>query len=213
MKLLDLVFETNADKMGTMRFVQVEKVETPSLNCYIYRRDQLDGTFFSYEVFIAKRRYKGDKLPGGLVELEDRERYCTANSFGSTAKECRSLPRSQVILAEFVKKLHDKENKKNEPADVVDGDDFVNALHAKLEVTPKVKGQRGRKRIERPDIQYPTMQRFGMKDILKMNEKYSQPLAYQQLKKDITAGLLVEVGRVKSANGRGKPSVVYSVRK
>lgn len=212
MKLIDRQFVKNYDKNGDMTFTQVKMVETPSLNCYIYRRDRMDGTFFSYEVFYSKRRHKGDKLPGGLVEAEDREVYPTCNSFGFNAKETNDIHRAEQFLSEFVKKLNDKELGKTK-SEFTDSEDFVKALESKLEVTPKVKGQRGRKRIERPEMQYPTIQQFGMKDILKMNEKYNQPLAYQQLQKDIKGGVVVEVGRVKSSSGRGKPSVVYGIVK
>ena len=210
MKLLDTSIETNADCMGTMRFVQIEKVETPSLNCYIYRREQLDGTFFSYETFIAKRRHKGDKLPGGLVELEDRERFATKNDFGFTAKEAKSLGVAKDFLVEFVAKLKDKEDKKN-GVGVVEEDKFSALVATALDLTPKT---RGRKRKERPPLVYPTVNQWLMKDLLKANvAEWTQPLVYIQLQKDIADGIVVEIARVKNDSGRGRAMVVYKTVK
>ena len=52
--------------------------------------------------------------------------------------------------------------------------------------------------------------RSTMKDLLLNNPTWSQPRAYIQIQKDIKAGLVKEVDRVKNASGSGKPSVVYS---
>jgi hypothetical protein len=199
MKLLDQVIETNADGMGTMRFTQVKKVGTPSLNCYIYRRDRMDGTFFSYEIFMAKQRKKGDKLPNGTVEAEDRERFVTKNDFGFTASETRNLTHAEKLLTDFVQKLNDKANP---PVEDEEDEPVMKAL-----VAPK---QRGRKRIDRPNLVYPTADKWFMKDLLAANPIWNQPLAYCQLQKDITNGLIVEVDRVR-VNAKGKPSVRYKV--
>lgn len=202
-------FEANHECMGQMRFVQIKKVPTPTLNCYIYRRERLDGTFFSFEVFIAKVRHKGDKLPGGLVELEDREVYPKASAFGFTAKESKSMIQAEKFLAEFVEKMQAKEDKKN-GVKVVEDDGFMEALTAKMNLPKK---QRGRKRKERPAIVYPTGNQWLMKDLLAINNGWNQPLAYVQLQKDLQAGLVVEVARIKSASGRGRAAVAYKTVK
>jgi hypothetical protein len=201
-------FESNHECMGTMRFVQIKKVQTPSLNCYIYRREKLDGTFFSYEVFIAKVRHAGDKLPGGLVELEDREVYPKASAFGFTAKEVKGMGAAEAFLAEFVEKLKEKEDKKNGVEDT-DDETFEETVSAKLDLTPKV---RGRKRKERPALVYPSVAQFGMKDLLGVNEKWTQPLIYIALQSDIKSGIVVEVARMKSESGKGRARVVYSLK-
>lgn len=203
-------FESNHECMGTMRFVQLKKVQTPSLNCYIYRREKLDGTFFSYEVFIAKVRHAGDKLPGGLVELEDREVYPKASAFGFTAKEVKGMGAAEAFLAEFVEKLKEKEDKKNGVEDT-DDETFEETVSAKLDLTPKV---RGRKRKERPALVYPTGNQWLMKDLLKANEVgWTQPLAYIELQKALKSGIVVEVARVKNDSGRGRAMVVYKTAK
>ncbi len=210
MKLLPKSFVKNYDKMGDNTFTQVKMVPTVTLNAYIYRRERMDGSFVAFEVFVAKQRMKGQPLPGGLFEEEDREQYPTANNFGFTAKESKSMEQAEKFLAEFVEKMQKKEDKKN-GVKAVEDDGFMEALMAKMEVTPK---QRGRKRKERPSIVYPTGNQWLMKDLLALNPVgWNQPLAYVQLQKDLQAGVVVEVARIKSASGRGRASVAYKTVK
>lgn len=199
MLLLETSFVTNADKMGDMTFTQVKSQTTPTLTVYIYRRDNLDGSFFKYEVFMAKRRYKGQQLPGGLVEECDREQYPRANSFGFTAWETNTIQRAEQIFNNLVKELVDKS------AVPVDDGEEVSA-----EVVSTEPKQRGRKRIERPDMVYPTGN-WTMKDLLKVNPEWNQPLCYQKLTVDRKAGLVVEVARLKVEGAKGKPQVSYKV--
>jgi hypothetical protein len=208
MKLLPDSFESNHECMGTMRFVQIKKVPTPSLTAYIYRREQLDGTFFSFEVFVSKVRHKGDKLPGGAVEAEDREVYPKASAFGFTAKEVKGMGAAEAFLTEFVEKMQEKDDKKNGVKPVED-EGFMEALTAKMDMPPK---QRGRKRKERPALKYPTLPKFGMKDLLESNREWNQPLIYIAIQSDIKAGIVVEVARVKSESGKGRARVIYSLK-
>ena len=60
MRKLEKQFVMNADKVGDNKFIQVKRTEDVAM----YRRERLDGTLKGYEVFIVKRRYKGDPLPG-----------------------------------------------------------------------------------------------------------------------------------------------------
>jgi hypothetical protein len=209
MKLLPQSFVKNYDKMGDNTFTQVKMVPTVTLNAYIYRRERMDGSFVAFEVFVAKRRFKGQPLPGGLFEEEDREQYPTANNFGFTAKETKSMIQAEKFLAEFVEKMQAKEDKKN-GVKVVEDDGFMEALTAKMNLPKK---QRGRKRKERPAIVYPTGNQWLMKDLLAINNGWNQPLAYVQLQKDLQAGLVVEVARIKSASGRGRAAVAYKTVK
>lgn len=195
--------------MGDNTFTQVKMVPTVTLNAYIYRRERMDGSFVAFEVFVAKRRFKGQPLPGGLFEEEDREQYPTANNFGFTAKETKSMIQAEKFLAEFVEKMQAKEDKKN-GVKVVEDDGFMEALTAKMNLPKK---QRGRKRKERPAIVYPTGNQWLMKDLLAINNGWNQPLAYVQLQKDLQAGLVVEVARIKSASGRGRAAVAYKTVK
>ncbi|NBR06931.1 MAG: hypothetical protein EBT92_14310 [Planctomycetes bacterium] len=211
MKLLPQSFVKNYDKMGDNTFTQLKMVPTATLNAYIYKRTKMDGTFVSFEVFVAKQRFKGQPLPGGVVEAEDREQYPTSNNFGFTAKESRNLEQAEKFLAEFVVEMQEKKDKKDgvtkEP---VDGDGFMEALTAKMNMPPK---QRGRKRKERPPIVYPTGNQWLMKDLLAINKGWNQPLAYVQVQKDLEAGVVVEVARVKSPTGKGRAAVAYKAVK
>jgi hypothetical protein len=207
MKLLPQSFVKNYDKCGDNTFTQVKTVPTVTLNAYIYRRTKMDGTFVSFEVFVAKQRFKGQPLPGGVVEAEDREQYPTANNFGFTAKEAKCMEVAEKFLAEFVEKMQEKDDKKNGVKPVED-EGFMEALTAKM--PPK---QRGRKRMERPALVYPTGNQWLMKDLLVLNPVWNQPLAYIQVQKDMEAGVVVEVARVKSPTGRGRAAVAYKAVK
>ena len=172
MKLLEKQFVKNCDGVGDTTFTQLKKKEVNGKNIYIYSREK--PNWIRYEVFIAKQRFKGQPLPGGAVEAEDREQYPTANSFGFTAKEVTTLERAEIVFNEFISKKDDSA----------------------------------------PEVTQSTLNysagKFTMKDLLLNNPTWSQPRAYIQIQKDIKAGLIKEVDRVKNANGRGKPSVVYS---
>lgn len=209
MKLLPKSFVKNYDKMGDNQFSQVKMVPTVTLNAYIYRRERMDGSFVAFEVFVAKQRMKGQPLPGGLFEEEDREQYPTANNFGFTAKESKSMVQAEKFLAEFVEKMQKKEDKKN-GVKAVEDDGFMEALTAKMNLPKK---QRGRKRKERPAIVYPTGNQWLMKDLLALNPAWNQPLAYIQIQKDMEVGVVVEVARVKSASGKGRAAVAYKAVK
>ena len=172
MKLLEKEFVKNCEGVGDTTFKQMKKQESNGLNVYIYNRTK-EG-FNTYEVFVSKRRFKGQPLPGGNVEAEDREQYPTANHFGFTAKEVRTMAQAEVEFQKFLNK-NDKEEEQQ----------------VKLVLS------------------YPP--RFSMKDLLVSNPSWTQPSAYVQLQKDIKDGKIKEVARVKSATGRGKPSVIYSI--
>jgi hypothetical protein len=209
MRLLPQSFVKNYDKCGDNIFTQVKMVPTVTLNAYIYKRTKMDGTFVSFEVFVAKQRFKGQPLPGGVVEAEDREQYPTANNFGFTAKEVKGMGAAEAFLTEFVEKMQEKDDKKNGVKPVED-EGFMEALTAKMDMPPK---QRGRKRKERPAIVYPTGKQWLMKDLLAINPVWNQPLAYIQIQKDMEAGVVVEVARIKSASGRGRAAVAYKAVK
>lgn len=177
MKLLEKKFVKNCEGVGDTTFEQIKKQSVGSVNVYIYNRYKENKSFNKFEVFIAKQRFKGQPLPAGNVEAEDREQYPTANAFGFTAKEANTLIAAESFFKEFVKKANAKE-----------GDE-----------SPK-----------RAGLDYPKGN-FSMKDLLAKNSDWSQPSAYIQVRKDIDAKVVKEVGRVKSESGRGKPSVVYHI--
>jgi hypothetical protein len=90
---------------------QVKRTETVAL----YERWQNKGeTFNGYEVFVIKKRLKGQPLPGGLFEEEDREVYPSAGQFGKTAWH---MPKTAAFAKydELVTKGITDEAEENEP--------------------------------------------------------------------------------------------------
>lgn len=107
MKLLEKSFVKNCEGVGDTLFTQLKKQESNGLNVYIYHRTK-EG-FSTYEVFVARQRLKGQPLPGGNVEQEDREQYPTANHFGFTAKEVKTLGRAEIVFNEFLNKREEND--------------------------------------------------------------------------------------------------------
>ncbi len=85
MKKLEKSFVGNYDRVGNTRFVQVKRTSDVAM----YRRENMDGSLRSFEVFIVKNRKKGDALPNGAVEKEDRECYPGTSAFGRIAYQIR----------------------------------------------------------------------------------------------------------------------------
>lgn len=107
MKILEKQFICNADLCGDHTFTQVRKDNGVA----IYQRTNGDGKLVGYEVFVVKTRKKGDKLPGGNVEKEDRECYPGAAAFGKTAWFVMSLDRAQEHFDRLVDKLGNAQTK------------------------------------------------------------------------------------------------------
>ena len=91
MKILEAVKRWTGDGYGDSQariFTQLKRTEKVAL----YKRTvESTGHDDGYEVFLIKMRHKGDKLPGGMVEEEDREVYPSAGSFGKSAWNPSSL--------------------------------------------------------------------------------------------------------------------------
>jgi hypothetical protein len=171
-------------------------------NFAIYERSR-SGKVKDFEVINIRILKAGTKIFQQTV-AEDTERYPGTSQFGSYAWSFTSLGAAQTKLAKLVAERDEvKVEKKKE---VVDGDGFMEALTAKMNLPKK---QRGRKRKERPSLVYPTGNQWLMKDLLVLNKAWTQPLAYIQLQKDMKAGAVVEVARIKSASGRGRAAVAY----
>lgn len=196
MKTLELTSVHNYEKMGDMTFSQIKRTETVAL----FKRMTMVGELFSYEVFIIKKRLKGQALPGGLVEEQDREVYPKANSFGKTAWEFR--PRGGMGLKRAEAKFEELVNGKVEVSD--EDEEIIMKPSTQVTVTAdkiNVTTSNG--------VTYPSGS-FTMKDILEVNPGRAQPTLYLILKDDEAHGRVVRVGTFKG-EGRGKPAVVYSV--
>jgi hypothetical protein len=85
MKLLRTSFEANYDGTGRQQFELIAKQSEENKTYAMYKRTRLNGTLHGYEVFEVKTRLKGQPLPGGMVEEQDRECYPGANAFGRYA--------------------------------------------------------------------------------------------------------------------------------
>ena len=108
MKTLETTFVSNFDLCGDNTFTQVKKENGVA----IYRRERNNGTLVGYEVFVVKTRNKGDKLPGGAVEKEDRECYPGAAAFGKSAWSVATLERAEEHFDRLVNKLETATGKK-----------------------------------------------------------------------------------------------------
>lgn len=185
MKLLDHKFTKNVEKVGTTDFTQIKVHKGTKANVYIYLREKPDRSFSRYEVFIAKRRYKGQPLPGGNVELEDREQYPTANNFGYTAKETPSIFRADVLFDEFVAKVDAL------ATEASDSDTPV----APTTITAYPPGQ------------------WLLSQLRDLNPHLTKSRIYLLLQLEITEGRVSKCGTKPNALGRGKPSILYCALK
>ena len=157
----------------------------------VYQRSR-NGIVKDYEVFKIKVLKKGTQIFQKTV-AEDEERYPSSTNFGFIAWSISGGPSAMNAA---IAKFDDLNKEPIEKEAVVD------------DSVPKVPGKRGRKRKERNDLVFPNSD-FSMKDLLKLNTSWSQPLAYIQLQKFVKSGSVIEVGRVKNESGRGRASVIY----
>ena len=185
MKKLEKQFVMNADKVGDNKFIQVKRTDDVAM----YRRERLNGEVKGYEVFIVKRRYKGDPLPGGQVEKEDRECYPGANAFGKFAYDCRTEEAAEERYEQMIRKAKDSQD-------------------AKEEAARTGKPNKGRRSKAKVDVQPPTGKRFTMK-FLVSSTGYNQPQLYPVVRQWLTEGKVTVVGKERAEGGRGKPAVVY----
>jgi len=186
MKKLEKKFKCNYDKVGDCNFIQVKRTDDVAM----YRREYMDGTFKSYDVFIVKRRYKGDPLPGGVVEKEDRECYPSANSFGRIAFDCKTEDQAEIRFDQLVKKAKESQD-------------------AKEESKRTGKPNRGRRKAKKMEVNKPNG-KFTMKFLVE-STGYSQPQLYPVVQQWLTSGAVAVVGKQKPEGGKGKPALVYEV--
>lgn len=185
MKKLEKSFVGNYDRVGNTRFVQVKRTNDVAM----YRRENMDGTLRSYEVFLVKMRKKGDPLPNGVVEKEDRECYPGSAVFGRIAYDCKTEDQAEARYEELIERAVE-----------------LKAAAAESKATGKRVVRRNKKKV---DVQLPNG-KFTMK-MLVAETGMTQPVLYLILQNLIKTGKVVEVERVRVEGQRGKASVVYSV--
>jgi hypothetical protein len=186
MKTLELSFTANVDKTGSMQFNQVKR----DGNVALYERKYPDGRTHSFEVFEVKTIKAGAKLPNGEVVAEDYERYPGSAAFGKSAYSVNSQERADVRFEQLKVYVAGKQTATDDDEPVV--------------------SKAGRKAVIRPEIVFPEVNPWKMKDLLALNPVWTQPLLYLALQKAITGGVAKCVGELKVAGARGKPAKLYA---
>ena len=108
MKCIETEFKSNANGLGVMNFHMALQGVTPAgKHVYIYERTKLDGTPFSFEVFVPQITKAGtvQKFPNGSTRTieEDTENYAGASVFGHTAWSCLTMKDAQLHFDELTK--------------------------------------------------------------------------------------------------------------
>ena len=184
MKDIPKKFVKNCDGVGDNTFIQVKKEG----NVYMYRRERMDGTVKSYEVFLSKFIAKGTPLPNGAVEKEDRMAYPGSASFGKSAYDCKTENQAEIRFEQLVKKAKDSED-------------------AAEESKRTGKPNRGRRKVKKLNVPIPPS-KFTMKFLVE-STGYSQPQLYPIVKNWLIEQKISVVGNQKPEGGKGKPALIY----
>ncbi len=153
----------------------------------MYRRERMDGSFKSYEVFLVKTRKKGDALPNGAVEKEDRECYPGSAAFGRIAYDCKTEDQAETRYDELIQRA----------------DELAEASEESKRTGKKVVRKKKKTEITLPDG------KFTMK-MLVAETGMSQPTLYIMIQNLVKQGVVQEVERVRVEGQRGRNTVVYS---
>lgn len=109
MKILPINRRWTGDSFGDS-YARIFKQLKRNDKVALYQRViESSGNAEGYEVFHIKMRLKGQALPGGVFEQEDREVYPSANSFGKTAWQIDDLARANICFDELTKEETDKD--------------------------------------------------------------------------------------------------------
>ena len=190
MKKLQKEFTGNFDRVGNTKFIQRKKENGVA----IYERQNMDGTFRSYEVFIVKVVPKGTALPGGNTVQETYEQYPGCAAFGKTAYDCKTIDQAEKRFDELVKKVKDSNDAKEES----------------IKTGKPIR--RGRKAS--PKINVKMTLNKGSKFTISMLSTYTgmdSVFIRKAVKQWLIDGVISVTGSVKSESGRGKPANEYTV--
>lgn len=190
MKKLQKEFTGNFDRVGNTKFIQLKKENGVA----IYERQNMDGTFRSYEVFIVKVVPKGTALPGGNTVQETYEQYPGCASFGKTAYDCKTIDQAEKRFDELVKKVKESNDAKEE------------SIKSGKPV------RRGRKASPKLNVKM-TLNK-GNKFTISMLSSYTgvdRIIITKAVKEWLADGVITVSGTVKNESGRGKPSTEYTV--
>ena len=190
MKKLQKEFTGNFDRVGNTKFIQRKKENGVAM----YERQNMDGTFRSYEVFIVKVVPKGTALPGGNTVQETYEQYPGCAAFGKTAYDCKTIDQAEKRFDELVKKVKDSNDAKEES--IKSGKPI----------------RRGRKASPKVNVKM-TLNK-GSKFTISMLSTYTgvdSMFIRKAVKQWLIDGVISVTGSVKSESGRGKPANEYTV--
>lgn len=156
----------------------------------IYKRTvERSGGFEGYEVFTIKVRHKGDALPGGLVEPEDREVYPAAGSFGKSASHVWNMAAAEAYFNACVAKQDERD-----------------AEDAEAELTGSVVNRRGRPSTKNKTPLLIPEGKFTHEDFATLNG-VAKSACYLSLRALVDAGTIV-LDSTRSS-GKGKPTNVF----
>jgi len=190
MKKLQKEFTGNFDRVGNTKFVQLKKENGVA----IYERQNMDGSFRSYEVFIVKVIEKGTALPGGNTVQETYEQYPGCAAFGKTAYDCKTIDTAEARFEELVQKVKNSNDAKEES------------------IKTGVPVKRGRKANAKMNVKMSLNK--GSKFTISMLSTYTgvnTVYIRKAVNEWLADGVITITGEVKSETGRGKPSTEYTV--
>ena len=190
MKKLQKEFTANYDRVGNTKFIQIKKENGVA----IYERQNMDGSFRSYEVFVVKVIEKGTALPGGNSVQETYEQYPGCAAFGKTAYDCKTIASAEERFDELVKKVKCSNDAKEES------------------IKTGVPVKRGRKASTKMNVKM-TLKKDSKFTISMLNTYTGVNTVYirKAVNEWLESGAITVSGVVKSENGRGKPSIEYIV--
>ena len=190
MKKLQKEFTGNFDRVGNTKFIQLKKENGVA----IYERQNMDGSFRSYEVFIVKVIEKGTALPGGNSVQETYEQYPGCAAFGKTAYDCKTIASAEERFDELVKKVKCSNDAKEES------------------IKTGVPVKRGRKASTKMNVKM-TLKKDSKFTINMLNTYTGVNTVYirKAVNEWLESGVITINGTVKPENGRGKPSIEYIV--
>ena len=190
MKNLQKEFTANYDRVGNTKFIQLKKENGVA----IYERQNMDGSFRSYEVFIVKVVPKGTALPGGNSVQETYEQYPGCAAFGKTAYDCKTIASAEERFDELVKKVKCSNDAKEES------------------IKTGVPVKRGRKASTKMNVKM-TLKKDSKFTINMLNTYTGVNTVYirKAVNEWLESGVITINGTVKPESGRGKPSTEYIV--
>jgi hypothetical protein len=190
MKSLQKEFTGNFDRVGNTKFIQLKKENGVA----IYERQNMDGSFRSYEVFVVKVIEKGTALPGGNSVKETYEQYPGCAAFGKTAYDCKTIDSAEERFDELVKKVKCSNDAKEES------------------IKTGVPVKRGRKASVKMNVKM-TLKKDSKFTINMLTTYTGVNIVYirKAVNEWLESGVITISGVVKSESGRGKPSTEYTV--